>query len=327
MTGTELHTVSIQECKGDKGGNLHHGSLPPYTRDFPDLIVAHAVAAIFPAPPCPHGESGGGRERPPLFPARCGRGGVAQFTSAPHPWGGRSLPNIPAGSPGEESGRPVRALPGVRSRHAVQDPGMTTGDTCQWGPLVQVDFRRPLGRGAGPNPGRSELGTGRCRSASGSAPGPAPGPGLGRRGGQCGWWWPGRREPPPSRGEVRRGGGRRAGRGFSGQPERRTDRGDRSPQTPQWRQNPWRLTLPPVNRALLFVARPMRMGPSHGFVGLPAGSETSARFRTFWTNGPGRLRMYASNSWSVQTLETWESRRETRPWSPRTSNRVEWNPV
>ena len=36
---------------------------------------------------------------------------------------------------------------------------MTTGDTCQWGPQVQVDFRRPLGRGGGPNPGRPELGT------------------------------------------------------------------------------------------------------------------------------------------------------------------------
>ena len=30
--------------------------------------------------------------------------------------------------------------------------------------------------------------------------------------------------------------------------------GDLSPQTPQWRQNPWQLTLPPVNLALLFVA-------------------------------------------------------------------------
>ena len=36
---------------------------------------------------------------------------------------------------------------------------MTTGDTSHWGPQVQVDLRRPLGRGAGPNAGRSELGT------------------------------------------------------------------------------------------------------------------------------------------------------------------------
>ena len=32
------------------------------------------------------------------------------------------------------------------------------------------------------------------------------------------------------------------------------DRGDLSPQTPQLRQNPWRLTLPPRVLALLFVA-------------------------------------------------------------------------
>ena len=94
----------------------------------------------------------------------------------------------------------------------------------------------------------------------------------------------------------------------------KTDRGDRSPQTPQWRQNPGRLTLPPVNLALLFVARPMRMGPSRGIVGLAAGSETLARFRKSWPNGPGRLRMSAPNSRSAQALETWESRRETRPW-------------
>ena len=61
LTGTERPTVSIRECKGDKGDNLHHGSLPPYTRDFPDLFVAHAVTAMFSAPPCPHGEIGGGR--------------------------------------------------------------------------------------------------------------------------------------------------------------------------------------------------------------------------------------------------------------------------
>ncbi len=97
---------------------------------------------------------------PPLFPARCGRGGVAQFTSAPHPLGG-SLPSKISlrEAPGEESGRPVRTLPGVRSPHVVRDPGMTTGETCQWDPQVQVDLRRPLGRGGGPNPGRSELGT------------------------------------------------------------------------------------------------------------------------------------------------------------------------
>ena len=50
-------------------------------------------------------------------------------------------------------------------------------------------------------------------------------------------------------------------------------------------------------------------------------------FSKYLPNGPGRLRMYARNSRSAQALETWEPRRETRPWSPRTSNTVEWNPV
>ena len=44
--------MSIQECKRDKGSDLHHGSLPTYTRDFPDLFVAHSVTAIFAGPPC-----------------------------------------------------------------------------------------------------------------------------------------------------------------------------------------------------------------------------------------------------------------------------------
>ena len=43
--------------------------------------------------------------------------------------------------------------------------------------------------------------------------------------------------------------------------------GDRRPgglplQTPQWRQNPGTHTVRAVNLALLFVARPIRMGPS-----------------------------------------------------------------
>ena len=38
LTGTERHTVSIQECKGDKGADLHPGSLLTYTSDFPDLF-------------------------------------------------------------------------------------------------------------------------------------------------------------------------------------------------------------------------------------------------------------------------------------------------
>ena len=123
----------------------------------------------------PLGESGNGRERPPLFASRIGNAGQADVHGRAIAWEGRSRPINPLREgPGEDSGRPVRALPSVRSRHVVHDPGMTTGDTCDWGPLVQVDFPRPLGRGAGPKPGRSELRSVRWRSASGSAPGPAP---------------------------------------------------------------------------------------------------------------------------------------------------------
>ncbi len=97
---------------------------------------------------------------PPFFLPGAGAGVWRNLHLRHTPWGGRSLPKYPCReAPGEESGRPVRVLQGVRSRHMVRDPGMTTGDTCHWGPQVQVDFRRPLGRGPGPNPGRSELGT------------------------------------------------------------------------------------------------------------------------------------------------------------------------
>ncbi len=66
----------------------------PVTHKFtlPDLFSFQSVTAPFPATGWPHGENGGGRERPPLFAARCGRGGVAQFTFAQHPLGG-SLPS------------------------------------------------------------------------------------------------------------------------------------------------------------------------------------------------------------------------------------------
>ena len=42
--------VSIQECKIDKGGDLHHGSLPTYTSDFPDLFFLLIVTSISPDP-------------------------------------------------------------------------------------------------------------------------------------------------------------------------------------------------------------------------------------------------------------------------------------
>ena len=51
----------------------------------------------FPGHRWPHGEFGGGRERPPLFAARCGHGGPAQLTFAQHPLGGRSRLKYPCG--------------------------------------------------------------------------------------------------------------------------------------------------------------------------------------------------------------------------------------
>ena len=58
----------------------------------PNLLSSQSVTAILPATGWPLGEIGGGRERPPLFAARCGHGGVVQFTFAQHPLGG-SLPS------------------------------------------------------------------------------------------------------------------------------------------------------------------------------------------------------------------------------------------
>ena len=51
----------------------------------------------------------------------------------------------------------------------------------------------------------------------------------------------------------------------------RRDRWDLSPQTPQWRQNPRRITLPALNRALLFVA-------SHKNGSLAQGSRPASRW-------------------------------------------------
>ncbi len=62
---------------------------------FLDLLSFQSVASRNLGSALPIREIGGGRERPPLFPSRCGRGGVAPFTFAPHPLGGRSRRNYP----------------------------------------------------------------------------------------------------------------------------------------------------------------------------------------------------------------------------------------
>ena len=48
------------------------------------------------------GKSEVGRERPPLFAARCGRGGAAQFTFAQHPLGGSLPSKISPGGEGQK---------------------------------------------------------------------------------------------------------------------------------------------------------------------------------------------------------------------------------
>ena len=65
---------------------------------FPDLFASQSVTAIFLASPAPARENRRWTGAPPLFPARCGHGGVAQFTFAQRPLGGgRSRPNDPCG--------------------------------------------------------------------------------------------------------------------------------------------------------------------------------------------------------------------------------------
>ena len=55
---------------------------------FPDPFSFQSVTAPNPGSALPLREIGGGRERPPPFAARSGRGGVAQFTFAQRPLGG-----------------------------------------------------------------------------------------------------------------------------------------------------------------------------------------------------------------------------------------------
>ena len=55
---------------------------------FPRSLCRSCSYGQIPGRRRPYGENGGGRERPPLFAARCGRGGAAQLTLAQHPLGG-----------------------------------------------------------------------------------------------------------------------------------------------------------------------------------------------------------------------------------------------
>ena len=92
LRGKEGLSVSIQECKIDRGGNLHHGSLPTYTRDFPDLFVLLMVTAISPDPGGRSGISEVDGSDPPFLVPRSGTVGLRNLHSRGHPLGG-SLPS------------------------------------------------------------------------------------------------------------------------------------------------------------------------------------------------------------------------------------------
>ena len=97
----EVRVVSIRECKIDKGGDLHHGSLPTYTSDFPDLFFLLIATSMSQDP---GGRSGiaevDGSDPPFLPPGSARRGGTTYTRAAPL---GRvaPVPKIPAGRQSE----------------------------------------------------------------------------------------------------------------------------------------------------------------------------------------------------------------------------------
>ena len=93
----EIRVVSIRECKIDKGGDLHHGSLPTYTSDFPDPLFPSYSYIHVSGPRWLIGDCGGGRERPPFFASRIGLAGWRNLHSRGTPWEGRSRPKNPCG--------------------------------------------------------------------------------------------------------------------------------------------------------------------------------------------------------------------------------------
>ena len=100
IKGKEGFAVSIQGCKRDKGHDLHRGSLPTYTSDFPYLLGLLAVTDIFRAPPCRSGKSEVDGSDPPFFLPGAGAGVLRNLHLRSTPWGGRSLPKYPlAGRP------------------------------------------------------------------------------------------------------------------------------------------------------------------------------------------------------------------------------------
>ena len=61
------------------------------------LTVPSTVTALLPVPAVPIGESGSGRERPPVFASRIGTAGQADVHWRALAWEGRSRPIDPCG--------------------------------------------------------------------------------------------------------------------------------------------------------------------------------------------------------------------------------------
>ena len=133
-------------------GSLTSGELSTLHRCFPRSPFPACGYGQIPGRRRPHGEIGGGRERPPLFAARIGSGGVAQFTFAPHPLGGAPVPIILAGRPG---GRPwtgwwtcpPRPPCGARTPHAAHiaasEPDARSGGASPPEPRMRRDTYQP----------------------------------------------------------------------------------------------------------------------------------------------------------------------------------------
>ena len=133
----------LRDVNGTKGVDSQKAVPVTHKCTLADLFSFQSVTAIFPASPRPHGESGGGRERPPLFAARCGRGGVARFTSAQHPLGG-SLPSQLSLQEGPEEDRgpggPAPPNPPDAKRH------IPTENPFQRAPRPWVRASPPCGK-------------------------------------------------------------------------------------------------------------------------------------------------------------------------------------
>ena len=87
--------VSIQECKRDNGSDLHHGRLPTYTRDFPDLFFPLMVTSIYLDPGGRSGIWEVDGSDPPFSLPGSGAAALRNLHLRNTPWEGRSRPINP----------------------------------------------------------------------------------------------------------------------------------------------------------------------------------------------------------------------------------------